>query len=506
LPDTKSKPTEPESNLNETIEQIFGIVARRRWWILTAACCIPIVVVAVLLMIPNRYVSEATLLVVQQQVSQRYVEQESNTTIPAAVEAMKLEVLSGNQLIGIINDLGLYADAKDRAPVTLVEQMRKDIEITPLATVPGRSDFDAFTISFTASTPHVAQEVTSRLTSLFIEQNLKTRGEQATNTTKFLSEQLDAAKQRLAQQEERLQAFKSANSGALPEQQQVNIAALTDARVHLATVTDSLLRAQQRQASLESSLDDRIAHLQSEKTELLTHYTPQYPEVIKKDGEIGKIQAALDRLKAGTSMAGRTQDADSQDDPALAGILRQAEANAAEIESLTKQQQRLTAESEKYQTRLNLTPIREQQLAQILRDYDLFRQDYLDLQKNTMQSQMTTSLEETQGGQQFRLVDPPTLPVTPSSPKRLKISLGGMAGGLLLGVVLAFLIDGRDTSFHSEKTLAQSFPVPLVLGVPLVITLAERRGRGWKTAFEWLAACTLTVAMFAVEFYVFQNS
>lgn len=506
MPDSKTKPPEPESNLNETIERIVSIVTRRRWWILSAACCIPIAVVAVSMMIPNRYVSEATLLVVQQQVSQRYVQQESNTTIPAAVEAMKLEVLSGNQLIAIINDLGLYADAKERAPVLLVERMRKDIEIRPLETVPGRSDFDAFTIAFTASTPHIAQEVTSRLTSLFIEQNLKTRGEQATSTTKFLSEQLEAAKQRLAQQEERLRAFKTTNSGELPEQQQVNIAALTDARVHLAAVTDSLLRAQQQQASLESSLDDSVARLRSEKAELLTHYTAQYPEVIKKDGQIRKAQTVLDRLKTGTSTAAGTQDTDSQDDPVLSGIIRQAEANAAEIGSLTKQEQKLRTDTEQYQTRLNLTPVREQQLAQILRDYDLFRQDYIDLQKNTMQAQMTTSLEENQAGQQFRLVDPPTLPVKPSSPKRLNIALGGMAGGLLLGMVLAFVIDSRDSSFYNEKALAESFTVPLVLGVPFVITPTERRMRGLKTAFEWLAGCALTLAMFGVELYIFRNS
>ena len=124
--------------------------------------------------------------------------------------------------------------------------MRQDIDIQPLETTPGRSDFNALTISFTAETPQLAQEVTSRLTSVFIEQNLKTRGEQATGTTQFLSGQLDAAKQRLAEQEQRLQAFKSSNLGELPEQQSVNLAALMDVRTRLNAVSFSLSQARQQ--------------------------------------------------------------------------------------------------------------------------------------------------------------------------------------------------------------------------------------------------------------------
>ena len=175
------------------------------------------------------------------------------------------------------------------------------------------------------------------------------------------------------------------------------------------------------------------------------------------------------------------------------------------METLSNQQKKLKADSEQYQTRLNLTPVREQQLAEILRDYDLFRQDYAGLLNKKLQSQLTTSLEENQEGQQFRLVDPPTLPITPSGPKRLKICLGGMAGGILFGVVLGFLIDTRDRSFHNEKALGQTFALPVVLAMPLVLTPAERRTRGWKRSFEWIAGCVMTLAMFAAEFYIFRH-
>jgi polysaccharide chain length determinant protein (PEP-CTERM system associated) len=496
---------EPENNISDTIEQVLGIVTRGRWWILGAACCIPVAVVAVAMSLPDQYFSQATLLVVPQQISQRYVESDNTTTIPAAVQAMTLEVLSTGQLIRIIDDFGLYDDPKEQAMSLRVDRMRKEVEIDPLETTPGHGDFNAFTISFTATTPRLAQEVTSRLTSLFIEQNQRAQGEKAANTTKFLSDQLDAAKQRLAAQDQRLQAFKTSNLGELLPQQQANLMALTDSRAKLGTVAASLLQAQKQQLSVESALNERLSRLQSNRTEMLARFTEKYPPVVEKDREIAKVQVVLARVRAGTSTPGKSEDADTPDDPALAGVIQQAEANIAEIESLSRQQDQLQADCRQYQARLNLTPVGEQQLAEILREDELFKQDYENLEKQKIQSRMTTSLEENQQGQQFRLVDPPTLPLKPSGPKRLKISLGGMAGGVAMGLVLAFLMDIRTGSFHSERALSRSISLPLVLGVPLVLTPGERHARGWRIAFEWLVGSAMTLAMFAAEFYVFRH-
>lgn len=505
MPETTNNTAESEGNLGETIERALAIVARHRWWILGMTFCVPIAVIAVAMKLPDHYVSQATLRVVQQQVSQRYVETDSATTPQATIQAMKLEVLSGQRLLSIINDAGLYPAAKDRTPELLVEKMREEIEIQALETpAPGRSDLIGFTISFTAGTPQLAQDVISRLTSLFIEQNSKTRGDQAASTTKFLSDRLDAAKQRLTQQEQRLQAFMTSNVGELPEQQQSNILALSSARGRLETVTSNLSEAQQQRSSLQLELSERLARLQSEKSTLLVHYTPQYPEVVKKDREIANVQTALERLRTNT-LSPQTPQAESTDDPALDTILRQAEGIAGHIANLSQQQKRLEAECEQYQKHLNLTPLREQQLAEILRDYNLYKQDYTDLSNKKLQSQMATSLEERQEGQQFRLVDPPSLPAKPSSPKRLKIALGGFAGGIVLGLVLAFLMELRDSSFHNEKSLVQSFSLPLVMGVPLVRTPREMRARRWGMAVEFLAGFVMILTVLAAEFYVFKN-
>ena len=490
--------------LTEVIARIAKIIARRRWWILSSGSSIPIAIVTLAMALPNRYVSQATLLLIQQEVSSRYVESDNNATIAGAIEAARLQVLSRARLRGIINDLTLYPEITERTPERLVDRMRKDIQIEPLETSPGRNDANAFTIAFTASNPKLAQQVTTRLTSLFIEQNVRSNGRRATETTRFLNDQLAAAKRKLDEQEARLRAFKTDNLGELPEQQQANLEGLMEIRQRMETIAGNRFQVQQQRLSLEVSLSDHLSRLQAEKGSLLSRYTPRYPEVIRKEREIERVQSALEHLKTGTPGVAK-QNTDSGDDLALDGILRQAEANAAQITTLAQQEERLKAESEQYQKRLNMAPLREQQLAEIVRDDNLYKENYTNLLNKTLQSQMVTNLEENHEGQQFRLVDPPSLPAAPTGPPRLKICLGGLAAGILGGFALAFLMDNLDSSFHDAKTLGKDFPLPFVIGVPRVRTRQESRLRRLRIAFEWLAGIVIMTATLSAEFYVLRN-
>ncbi len=190
-------------------------------------------------------------------------------------------------------------------------------------------------------------------------------------------------------------------------------------------------------------------------------------------------------------------------DTSLGQLRGQLEANRLEIENLSKDEKRLKDEIDQYQRRLNATPVREQQIAGILRNYDQLKQDYTDLLAKESQSRMAADLEKRQEGQQFRLVDRPSLPTVPSSPNRIKVSLGGAAAGIGLGLALAFLMSITDSSFHSEDDLSQRFALPLVVGVPLLLTSYEERSRTRKKAFEWVAGSGLVLAMLLAQLYEF---
>ena len=166
---------------------------------------------------------------------------------------------------------------------------------------------------------------------------------------------------------------------------------------------------------------------------------------------------------------------DPEEDLGVVQLRSQLQANAFEIENLNKKEQKLRTEIDQYRSRLNLTPVREQQLSSLQRDYDLLRQHYGDLLRKEQESQLATNLEKRQEGQQFRLADPPNLPTRPSTPKRIRISLVAFLGGLVVGGGLAFLLEMKKAPFHKESDVS-SLALPIVIGVPRFLTPAEAAG------------------------------
>ncbi len=525
---------EGSEELRTNLDTFWRLVVRRRWPLLSTACTIMLGTVGVSLLLPNQYLSGATIIVEQQQVPERYVTPTSTSDLSSALQAMEQDVLSSTRLLRIIDDFGLYREArKRRAPEELVELMRSKIEIKPLEANPERRTVNSFRISFTGDNSFTAQQITSRLTSLFIEQNLKTREQQAVGTTTFLQGQLEMARNEYQKQEERLKDFKLQNLGELPEQQQGNLQILSGLQMQLQSTVAALGRAQEQRVYLSSlltqyrdlapaggplpggqsispveTLQAELNRLNTERAQLLGRDLPEHPDVVKINEEIAQSKALLEQaLRAPKSTAtDETQSSQMQahgaaESTATAQAKSQLEANRLEIENLGKDQIRLENEIAVYQRRLNLTPVREQQLSAVLSDYNLSKRNYEDLLNKKTQSELASNLEQQQQGQQFRIVDPPTLPAKPTRSKRVAMSLGGIAGGLLVALGLAILIELRKASFYTEEEIRRRFEFPFVLGIPELRSATEvRQCVRWR-AVEWASGSILVLVVLAAEIY-----
>ena len=108
-------------------------------------------------------------------------------------------------------------------------------------------------------------------------------------------------------------------------------------------------------------------------------------------------------------------------------IQSQLKANKLEIQSREALIARLEAKVNQYQARLNATPGRQQELSDIMRNYDESKKNYDDLLGKTMASSLATSLNRQQQGDQFRIIDPPSLPEKVVVPGPLQV-LAGWAG------------------------------------------------------------------------------
>jgi polysaccharide chain length determinant protein (PEP-CTERM system associated) len=528
----------PEQELTPDVvlDRYLRIASRRRWWILIPSTLIALAAALVSFLLPNRYESEATILVESQQVPERYVTANTTTSLYEALVVMTDAILSRTQLLKIIDEFDLYAtERKSMVPEQLVELMRGKIKIEPGEKTSASRDLNTFNISFTSGDPHSAQEVTKELTTLFINENNQSREEQSTGTTNFLADELKVAEADLKQQESRVRDFKMSNLGELPEQQAGNLAILSGLHGQLQNTMAGLARAREQQGYLESLLSqyhdiaaaggpvsgtavaspietikEELARLQREKAELLSRYRAKYPDVVKIDEQIKQTEALLaaataaqEKVKAETAQSGPEPAKPTEENAATLQLRSQLEANRIEIQNLLEDQKQIQSRIEEYQGRLNLTPVREQQLADLLRGYDLSKQHYNDLLNKKVDSELATSLIKRQQGQRFRIIDQPSLPSKPSYPPRMKISLAGLGAGIAVGLALALFVETKDHSLRDERELSRIFAFPLMLGVPMLLTKGEARRRLLVAVLEWLGGTILCLLMGLTEFYVY---
>jgi hypothetical protein len=265
----------------------------------------------------------------------------------------------------------------------------------------------------------------------------------------------------------------------------------------------NLTRTQQQLISLEATLSGILARQESEKGILLGHFTPRHPKVLKKEEDIEKTRLLLAYLR--NTAADNSGLGDLLfEDPVLAPLKVQVAAAVAESRTLAAEEKRLRTEMMQYQRRLKAAPLKEQQLADLMRDYELYKQEHTDLLSKQLRSQMTASLEERQESQHFRLVDPPTVPSLPNSSKRrLAGSVGGLGAGLALGLALAFFVDTRKGSYYYTASIRKDVACPIVLGIPLLSTASEQRRTRMILFLEWIAASVLVCTVLAAELYVY---
>lgn len=492
---------EPSINLS----RLVGVLIRRRWLILGTTYITLAVALAILHILPNHYISEATIFAVQPRVPERYVVPTTTYDLREALEVMVQEVLSRPRLLSVIEELNLYPRQRKSAdPDRLVQLVRNDVKIQPLEQKLGNGSVNAFTISFEANDPNLAQAVTRKLTTLFIEENLRTRADQAATTTGFLHEQLEEAKGTLQEQEQRLRDFKMQYLGELPEQQQSNLTILSGLETQLNNIMLSRTQTHQQRSYLQSLMTDNrrrdLNRLEAEKAALLKMYTLQHPSVVQKEQEIHRQQTLVESAQV-TGSSTQNASGAAEDNATVLQLINQLQANALEIESLSQKEQKLRKEIDQYRVRVNLTPVREQQLAAMQRDYDLVRQHYGDLLKKEQESKLATNLEKRQEGQQFRLADPPNLPTRAASPKRLLMSLVALLGGGVIGTALAFVVELRNSSFLTEEE-AVSLSLPIVVGIPLFLTVAERQKRTWRKHVEVYVGFILLSTALLAEYVV----
>ena len=476
---------------NETANQLMTLwntVRHYRRWIFLGTVLFSLAGFTFVLLLPDRYKATTTILVDPQKVSEKYVSPTVNSDPGQRLSTITQQVLSTTRLQQIIDDMQLYPDLRGKiSREELIDLMRKDIAIT--VKQGSSAGLSAFTIEYEGRQRQQVAQVANQLAASFIEWNVKNREQQAQDTTEFLAAQLKEAKQNLEQQEARLSAFKMRHLGEMPEQQPANMQALSQLQGQFQANADALNRLEVERTLLSRGLENNSTgtdktvplltergrleverrQLKAQLQDLQNRYTSAHPEVMDVAARLQRVETRLKSLPPDPPVV-----AVAQDNTAVTVRLQILD---REAKRLTEDQNRLTGQMAAYRAKVDAVPVREQEIAELNRNYSVSKDHYQSLLDKTFSAGMAADLEKKQQAEHFTILDLAQVPEKPFKPKRSLMLLGAFLAALATSLGLAYLKDMLNGTVKFERELKAMLPanVPLLAVVPQLQAAADRR-------------------------------
>jgi len=544
------------------VEDYIDIVRRHKGWIFGPFLfCVVASVVGVYLW-PDSYDSSALVKITPQQVPVSMVQSSVSQEMYDSVTSMEQEILSRGVLTTIINTYDLYKRERTRVPIEdILDEMHKKILVEPVVGSSQNTNtrsIPAFSVKFSYSDRYLAQRVVQDLVGRFIDASVRNRTNQSFQTTQFMKDEQDQAKKDLDEIENKLTAFRVQNNGRLPDQVQGMMQSMQALQSQVTALDSAISRANEEKLQLEANLRivrDRITELNKlppvetsasavERNERLLdaerevsqwedqlrilrqRYSDNYPDVqtalgrlgaakqkredIIKDDEAKKEQSAKEAAKRSKDPAPRLEN------PAVANERRNAETNAKqiqsqiagkelEIEDYNKQMDHARQSLKTYQARIDAVPLGDKEYNDLLRDQAVAKQRYLEDEEKLEKAQISEQMETRKQGALLELLDPASLPQTPTEPKRPVVIGIGAALGLLLGAMIAGAREMKDTSLKNLKDVRAYTQMAILGSIPLLendFVVRRRKRLSW---LGWTTACLAAVVIMAssvVYYYV----
>ena len=362
------------NNRNKMEEEVKGladylaIVRRRKYWILFPALLLIAATVITVLKLPATYKSEGLILIESQEIPNDLIKSTVTSYADQRIEVIKQRIMTTEKVMAIVNKYKLYPESRNKAPASqLVGIFRQNLNVRMVnanVTDPrsGRTKRAsiAFTVSFMDQNPKIAQQVASELVTQFLDENVRTRTERATETTDFLIEEGNKFQRKVQLLEKKIAEFKDEYSDSLPELLEYNLSMverlqqeLADNQNQVMVIQDQILTMNMELTNLPAYLDERrqltpgIKATTSEQqleqalanyNTLVAKYSSSHPDVTLLKRQIDSLRLELGIEES--DVESLTTEL-SQLDRKLSKLLKRYSTNHPDVKKLTAQKESL---------------------------------------------------------------------------------------------------------------------------------------------------------------------
>jgi polysaccharide chain length determinant protein (PEP-CTERM system associated) len=426
------------------------------WWVLVPFVISVTVATGAAFLLPERFTASCLVLIKASGVPEKIIANVADELDARRYQTIRQEILSRTRLEKVNEELHPYP--QEPLASVAVGALQRAVQVNFKGN-------DAFSIEFSHRDRNLAQGVTNRLATLFIEEFRRARRDQVEGAADFLDQELQAARAHLDTKEEALRRYKEANMGRLPEQMQASLSTLQRLQLELQGVEQSLEAAEVRLDRLNTrgGAPDGSAggaparsereSLELELAQLRQRYTYEHPD----------IKALLARLQA----LGKDAAAPATGAERSAIAAGQIERASSDVKALLARRRDLRDQIGALQHRVEQMPRTEQELAVLTRDFNQLRDNYQMLLRKRMEAQTAERLQQ-RWTEDFEILDPARLPESHSFPNRPLFLLAGVVIGLGLGLAAALLTEHFNPQIINLEDLESTTNTPVLAVLPFV--------------------------------------
>lgn len=482
---------------------------------------------------PKVYKATSLLIYEKQAVNPSKMSPDVKARTREIVSTLMQQVTSRTSLEKIIKEFDLYTEMREELPLEdVIEEMKKHISISP-------TKGDIFQVSFSGRDPRKVLRVTNALASKFIEENLKYREARASETSSYIANELQLAKESLDRKEHAMRDYKLKYYNELPEQREINVSRASTLQVKLQGVQDNIQELERTKLILQEQIGQRrkllssstlnqpvgegadrfsqgsdpfqqLAQLKAYLDSLLIRYKETHPEIKRVKKAIAAKEQQLQgsvNSRSGENAEGTQPSRQSllSRDPVLqAAAIQQRDIERNLIE-LRGEERDLKDQIKELEEWIGAAPIREAEWSALTRDYNQFKQHYDFLVAQNLQASSVENLEKKQQGSQFKIMDPARLPQKPIKPDFLKIMVLALGVGCALGGGIALGLDLLDTSFKDPLEIEEYLGIGVTCSVPYLPLKKENKIKQLKLILFVLYFVTGVVVFIGTVYFLWNR-
>ena len=500
---------------SQLLQHVLAI-SRFRWYVIITAWLVSVAGWISVHYLPDRYEATSRVYVDTQSLLRPLlagIAVQPNTNQQVAIMANTLINRPNLEKVARVTDLALQAKTPQQME-DILNQLSTRIKLKGTGL-----DDNLYTISYENKDPVLAKKVVQSLLNIFVENGLGNNRKNIASSQKFIEEQLQSYQAKLLDAENAIKDFQRKNIGVMPGemgqdyyteigtlQEEINQSQMSlreaenraDSLKHQLSGDDPTLLADSPASVSNPEIDARIQLLEKNLDVLRLKYTDSYPDVVAAKRLIEELKAKKAKEAAKMRPAsGLSQNTFYQQ---MNLSLAEAEADAASMKARLQGYQARYAQLKAQADRI---PEVEAEYKQLTRNYEVYKKNYDSLLSRRESAKMSGEMEAKTDVVDFRVIDPPRVPLTPSSPNRPMLNSLVLLGGIAVGIVLAFLRSQIRRTVDTRNDVFSLTDMPLLGTITLIESdhaKASKR-KGW-IAFSAASLSLLVVygAVIAIHF------